>query len=44
MPFRFRFRRRRRSFRRRRSRLVLWGQWLFGAAVVVALMWWVGWL
>ena len=35
MPFRFR--RRRRSFRRRHARLVLWGKWLFGAAVVLGI-------
>jgi len=32
------------SFRRRHPRLALWGKWLIGMAIVVALMWWFGWL
>ena len=36
----FRFRR----FRRRHHRLVLWGKWLVGTAIAVALIWWLEWL
>jgi len=39
------FRRRRfRRFRRRHHRLVLWGKWLVGTAIAVALIWWLEWL
>ena len=34
----------RRTFRRRHPRIALWGKWLIGTALVVALMGWFGWL